>query len=141
MPTPDTPDDIKKQQKEKAEKAKQGAKAAKSKAKSQAQGEEETLVVAAAPTEETPATADGDAAKKLPKGSKVHYDGHGLMKKPKLIRRRYHKPEGTGFHPFDGIKNFFSRLVHGTPKQKPSGKGKNGTDKPADDSFPPPAGQ
>ena len=138
MPTPDTPDDIKKQQKEKAEKAKQGAKAAK-KAKSQAQDGEEASVVAATPTEATPeAAADGDAAKKLPKGSKVHYDGHGLMKRPKLIRRRYHKPESDGFHPLAGITHFFSRLVHGKPKDKPSGKGKKGKDQPADDTFPEP---
>ena len=138
MPTPDTPDDIKKQQKEKADKAKQGAKAAK-KAKSQAQDGDETSVIAAAPTEATPdAAADGDPTKKLPKHSKVRYDSHKLLKKPKLIRRRYHKPVGTGFHPLDGIKHFFSRLVHGKPKEKPSGKGKKGKDQPADDTFPEP---
>ena len=139
IPTPATPDDIKQQQKAKALKAKEGAKAAKKAKAQQAAGEEETTV-AAAPVDEAAAGPDGEEAKKkLPKASKVRYDNNGLMKRPKLIRRRYHKPVSKGFHPIDGIKNFFSRLAHGKPKQKPSGKGKKDQDQPdaSGDGFPP----
>ena len=135
LPTPEAPPEFKRQQKAKALKAREGSKAA---AKAKAAGND-------APAADAAPDAGADAgaeskAKPPASDKKVKFDKDtGLMKKPKLIRRRYHKPVGKGFHPLDGTKNFFKNLFRGKPNQKPSGKGKQDP-ATAPDAVPDPAG-
>ena len=54
----------------------------------------------------------------LPERSTVRYDKNGLMKKPKLTRRKvhkYHKP----FRPWESIRHFFKYGLHGKPNYDP----------------------
>lgn len=53
-----------------------------------------------------------------PERSTVRYDKHGLMKKPKLSRRKRHKVS-KGFHPIESIRNFFKYGLHAKPNYSP----------------------
>ena len=58
------------------------------------------------------------AARTLPERSTVRYDKQGLMKKPKLARRRIHK-SSTPFRPWQSIRNFFKFGLHAKPNYSP----------------------
>ncbi|GAC1367391.1 MAG: hypothetical protein NVS3B25_00460 [Hymenobacter sp.] len=57
-------------------------------------------------------------ARPLPEHSTVKYDKHQMLKKPKLKRRRLHKP-AKGFHPWQSIRNFFKYGRHAKPDYSP----------------------
>lgn len=65
----------------------------------------------------TPGAAPAEA-RKLPERSTVKYDKGGLMKKPKLVRRRVNKPTWN-FHPWQSVKQFFKYKFHGKPNYDP----------------------
>ena len=65
----------------------------------------------------TPA-ATPQPARALPERSTVRYDQNGLMKKPKLLRRRVHKP-AKPFLPGQAIRNFFKFKRHAKPNYSP----------------------
>ena len=58
------------------------------------------------------------ATRTLPDRPTVRYDKSGLMKKPKLIRRRIHKPSKP-FRPWQSIRNFFKYGLHAKPNYSP----------------------
>ena len=60
-------------------------------------------------------------ARTLPEKSTVRYDKNGIMKNPRLIRRRLHKP-GWSFRPWQSIRNFFTFRFHGKPNYSPDHK-------------------
>ena len=64
------------------------------------------------------APVDAAAARTLPERSTVRYDKQGLMKKPKLARRRIHK-SSTPFRPWQSIRNFFKFGLHAKPNYSP----------------------
>ena len=66
---------------------------------------------AAVPTEE--------AARTLPERATVRYDKQGLMKKPKLMRRRRHNKGGKPFRPIESIRHFFKLGLHAKPNYSP----------------------
>ena len=53
-----------------------------------------------------------------PERSTVKYDKQGLMKKPRLNRRKRHKV-GRGFHPIESIRNYFKYGFHAKPNYSP----------------------
>ena len=55
----------------------------------------------------------------LPERSSVRYDKQGLMKKPKLMRRRINKPARKPFKPVKSIRNFFKFKAHAKPNYSP----------------------
>lgn len=119
--TPEPSPEFKKQQKAKELKAKEGSKAAKAAQKAKGKSTE-TVEASSADSAPSADAAAPDEKSALPeKHKKVKYDKQGLMKKPKLLHRRIHKPVSKGFHPIDSFKNLF----RGKPKDKPSGKGKD----------------
>jgi uncharacterized protein with von Willebrand factor type A (vWA) domain len=61
----------------------------------------------------TPAAATTEA-RKLPERSTVRYDKKGIMKKPKLKRRRINK-QHKAFRPWQSIKDFFKYGLHKKP--------------------------
>ena len=63
----------------------------------------------------SPADSKGSV---YPERSTVKYDKHGLMKKPKLNRRKRHKVS-KGFHPIESIRNFFKYGLHAKPNYSP----------------------
>ena len=74
----------------------------------------------------TPSNAGATASTSTPDGkgsvyperSTVRYDKHGLMKKPKLNRRKRHKMS-EGFHPIESIRNLFKYGFHAKPNYSP----------------------
>lgn len=58
-------------------------------------------------------------ARTLPERSTVRYDKNGLMKKPKLMRRRINKPAPKPFRPLKSIRHFFKFKKHGKPNYSP----------------------
>ena len=58
------------------------------------------------------------AARTLPERSTVRYDKQGLMKKPKLMRRRINKPSKS-FRPWQSIRSFFKFGLHAKPNYSP----------------------
>ncbi|MDB5234047.1 MAG: hypothetical protein JWR44_1040 [Hymenobacter sp.] len=58
----------------------------------------------------------------LPERSTVRYDKKGLMKKPKMKRRRINKPAGKPFQPWQSIKHFFKFQLHAKPNYDPAHK-------------------
>jgi len=65
------------------------------------------------------ADAAAPAARELPERSTVRYDKQGIMKKPRLMRRRKHKPAGKPFRPWQSIRHFFKFRFHATPNYDP----------------------
>ena len=63
----------------------------------------------------TPVASASTETRTLPERSTVRYDKNGLMKKPKLMRRRIHKPARKPFRPWQSIRNFFKFNLHGKP--------------------------
>lgn len=118
LPTPPMSAGLKAQRKAAERARKQSAHAAKqSKQKADAGAD-------AAPTGAAPA-ADA-APKEPPRNAKLKYDKKtGLMKKPKLMRRRVHRQPGKPFRPFEAIRNLFHR------KPKPHGKANPSAPAPA----------
>ena len=80
----------------------------------------------------TPAAAP-QTPRTLPERSTVHYDPNGLMKKPKLMRRRVHKP-AKPFRPWQAVRNFFKFKRHAKPNYSPDHRPapKPARDAPAD---------
>ena len=134
LPTPEAPPEFKRQMKAKGLANKNRDKAANVKKPKSADPD------AAAPPEASAdddggakATADTGTRQPATSKSTVKYDKAGLMKKPKLLRRRITKPVSSGFHPFRSIKNFFKYKLHG--KRKPKSKAAP-TDAAAPDAAP-----
>ena len=134
LPTPETPPEFKRQKKAKALAAKGRDKAASVKKPKSA--DPDAADAAAPPAARSGADAgsreEADAGARQPATTKssVQYDKAGLMKKPKLLRRRITKPPGNGFHPFRVFKNLFKSKPHGKSKPKPDAA-------PADEPAPP----
>ncbi|WP_201985873.1 hypothetical protein [Hymenobacter rubidus] len=61
---------------------------------------------------------DAPATRSLPEKSTVRYDKHGLMKKPKLNRRKRHKVSKP-FRPIQSIRDFFKYGLHAKPNYSP----------------------
>ena len=64
------------------------------------------------------ASTASDAARTLPEKSTVRYDKQGLMKMPKMNRRKVHN-YSKGFHPIESIRNFFKFGLHAKPNYDP----------------------
>lgn len=64
----------------------------------------------AAPTPSDAASGTGQPSRALPDKPTVKYDKNGLMKKPKLKRRHYYKPDPKPFRPLQSIRTFFKNL-------------------------------
>ena len=85
---------------------------------------EEAATDVSSPTGGPVVAATGTAAaapdaRTLPEHATVHYDKAGLMKKkPKLMRRRIHKPSKP-FRPWQSIRNFFKYGLHAKPNYSP----------------------
>ncbi len=58
-------------------------------------------------------------ARTLPERPTVSYDKAGLLKKPKLMRRRINKPAPKPFKPWQSIVHFFKFKSHGKPNYSP----------------------
>ncbi len=118
LPTPPMPPELKAQRKAAARARKQSAHAAE-------QSKQKAADADATPTGTAPAAADA-APKEPPRRAKLKYDKKtGLMKKPKLMRRRMHKQPGKPFRPFEAIGHLFHR------KPKPHGKAQPSAPAPA----------
>ncbi|MBD2767029.1 hypothetical protein IC235_03865 [Hymenobacter sp. BT664] len=72
-----------------------------------------------APASAVAPTAAPEEARTLPERATVRYDKQGLMKKPKLMRRRVHKPAGQPFRPWKAIRHFFKFNLHAKPNYSP----------------------
>lgn len=59
------------------------------------------------------------ATRTLPEKSTVRYDKNGLMKKPRLERRKVHK-QRKPFRPIESIRNFFKYGLHAKPNYSPN---------------------
>lgn len=118
LPTPPVSPELKAQRKAAERARKQSAHAAKQSKKNA------DATADAAPTGAAPAA---DAAPKEPsRSAKLKYDQKtGLMKKPKLMRRRVHKQPSKPFKPFEAIGHLFHR------KPTPHGKAKSSAPVPA----------
>ena len=69
-----------------------------------------------------PGPSAAPEARTLPERSTVRYDKQGMMKKPKLMRRRINKPAGKPFRPWQSIKHFFKFQLHAKPNYDPDHK-------------------
>ena len=118
LPTPPVSPELKAQRKAAERARKQSAHTARqSKQRADASAD-------AAPT--GPAPAADAAPKEPPRNARLKYDRKtGLMKKPKLMRRRMHKQPGKPFKPFAALRNLFHR------KPKPHGKAHSSAPAPA----------
>ena len=67
----------------------------------------------------TPVASASTATRTLPERSTVQYDKNGLMKKPKLMRRRINKPAHKPFRPWQSIRHFLKFNLHGKPNYSP----------------------
>lgn len=70
-------------------------------------------------TPAVPAPGASAEPRTLPERSTVRYDKQGLMKKPKLLRRRINKPAGKPFRPWQSIRHFFKFTRHAKPNYSP----------------------
>lgn len=132
LPTPPLSPELKRQMKAKQLVNKNRDKARRAKKPKSADPEATAAADADPPAKAAAATDDGTAAAE-PKAHKhsALYDKKEMLKKPKLLRRRYHKPTGGGSNPLRRLQTFFkSKLRHGKPKPKPKAA-------PADDAASP----
>lgn len=131
IPTPEPSPEFKRQMKAKKLADKTRGKASRAKKPKSADPDAAAAPDAAADAApaDTKASPDASAEPKPHKHSQL-YDKKDMLKKPKLLRRRYHKPPSDGFHPLRGIKNFFKYKLHGKHKPKPKAA-------PADDAGSP----
>ena len=92
---------------------------------------------ASSPTASAGATGATTAeSRTMPERSTVRYDKEQLMKKPKLIRRRVHKPVHS-FHPWQSIRHFFKYTLHGKkPNYAPDHRPVVPSPEPAPDAAP-----
>ncbi|GAB2854004.1 hypothetical protein GCM10027044_12070 [Hymenobacter ruber] len=124
LPTPKPSPEFIAQQKEKKEHEKLqndlAKSAASAKKKAGANAPEAATDVSTPSNDGATASASTAAAKGsvYPERSTVRYDKHGLMKKPKLNRRKRHKVS-KGFHPIESIRNFFKYGFHAKPNYSP----------------------
>ena len=124
LPTPKPSPEFIAQQKEKKEHEKLtndlAKSAASAKKKSGGDAPEAATDVSTPSNDGATASASTAAAKGsvYPERSTVRYDKHGLMKKPKLNRRKRHKVS-KGFHPIESIRNFFKYGLHAKPNYSP----------------------
>ena len=65
------------------------------------------------------AVASTEEVRTLPERPTVRYDKSGLMKKPKLMRRRINKPVAKPFRPWQSVRNFFKFNLHAKPNYSP----------------------
>ncbi|MFD1468416.1 hypothetical protein ACFQ48_09285 [Hymenobacter caeli] len=115
LPTPPVSPELKAQRKAAERARQQSARAA---GKHRKQKEE---AAAAPPPGAAPAAADAAPAKEPSAANKVKYDKKtGLVKKPKLMRRRVHKAPKKPFKPFEAIGNLFHPKSHPHANPKPS---------------------
>jgi hypothetical protein len=126
LPTPKPSPEFKAQQKE-AEARKKASNLTDSpfnKKKKAAPAEEEAATDVSTPSGGAIAAppAATPEARKLPERSTVRYDKHGMMKKPKLMRRRRHNKHGQPFRPIESIRNFFKFGLHAKPNYSPDHK-------------------
>ena len=116
LPTPAPSPEFKRQLKAKKLADKTRGKASRAK-KPPSADPDATAAADAAPPDKA---AAAEASKQLPNSkSTVKYDKGGLMKKPKLLRRRITKPSPPGGGPIQSIRNFFKYKLHGKHKPKP----------------------
>ena len=138
LPTPPLSPELKRQMKAKGLVKKNRDKTTKTKKPKSADPDAapEATAADAAPADKPAADKDDPTAPTEPKAHKhgALYDKREMLKKPKLLRRRYHKPAGDGFHPLRGIKNYFKYKLHGKPdyKHKPAPKAAPADAAPAD---------
>ncbi len=126
LPTPPVSPELKAQRKAAERARKQSARAAGKHSKEKADADDAAPAAAAGATGAAPAGADAAAPKEPSQANKVKYDKKtGLMKKPKLLRRRVHKEPRKPFKPFKSIRNLFHH------KPKPHGKARPNAPDPA----------
>ncbi|WP_156176391.1 hypothetical protein [Hymenobacter terrenus] len=126
LPTPKPSPEFKAQQ-EAAKARKKAALASDSKLKKKKKNKEDATDEAAtdvstptgAPLEAVAAATPEAQAAKLPERSTVRYDKQGLMKKPKLMRRRRHNKQPKPFRPIESIRNLFKYGFHAKPNYSP----------------------
>ena len=80
---------------------------------------EEAATDVSSPTRASAPDAATPAARELPERATVRYDKQGLMKKPKLMRRRKNKPAGKPFRPWQSVRHFFKFRFHAKPNYDP----------------------
>ncbi|WP_460609764.1 hypothetical protein [Hymenobacter terrigena] len=124
LPTPKPSPEFIAQQKEKKEHEKlqnELAKSAASTKKKSGGATPEAATDVSTPSNDGATASASTAATKgsvYPERSTVKYDKHGLMKKPKLNRRKRHKVS-KGFHPIESVRNFFKYGFHAKPNYSP----------------------
>ncbi|WP_210513679.1 hypothetical protein [Hymenobacter terricola] len=120
LPTPKPSPEFKAQQKEAAARKKANEKASDAifNKKKSAPTDEAATDVSTPSGGSITAPEAAPEASKLPEGPTVHYDKHGLMKKPKLNRRKRHK-QSKPFRPWQSIRSFFKFGLHAKPNYDP----------------------
>ena len=120
LPTPKPSPEFKAQQKEAEARKKANGKAAGGLFQKKVVASEEAATDVSTPSGAATATptAAAAAARTLPERSTVRYDKQGLMKKPKLMRRRVNKPSKS-FRPWQSIRSFFKFGLHAKPNYSP----------------------
>ncbi|MFC7667074.1 hypothetical protein ACFQT0_06305 [Hymenobacter humi] len=119
LPTPKPSPEFKAQQKAAKARKKNNEPSALFRKRADPNGEEAATDVST-PTGGTVRKPDATAeARTLPDHATVSYDKNGLLKKPKLMRRRINKPARKPFRPWRSIRNFFKNKRHGKPNYSP----------------------
>ena len=119
LPTPKPSPEFKAQQKAAEARKKANGKAAGGLFQKKAVASEEAATDVSTPSgTATAATPTAAAARTLPERSTVRYDKQGLMKKPKLMRRRINK-SSKPFRPWQSIRSFFKFGLHAKPNYSP----------------------
>ena len=119
LPTPKPSPEFKAQQKAAEARKKAGANASGGLFKKKSAVSEEAATDVSTPSgAATAAVPTAEVARTLPERSTVRYDKQGLMKKPKLMRRRVNKTSKP-FRPWQSIRSFFKFGLHAKPNYSP----------------------
>lgn len=118
LPTPKPSPEFKAQQKAAEARKKAGANASGGLFKKKSAVPEEAATDVSTPSGAATAAVPIAAARTLPERSMVRYDKQGLMKKPKLMRRRVNKTSKP-FRPWQSIRSFFKFGLHAKPNYSP----------------------
>ncbi|MBF9238402.1 hypothetical protein I2I05_13435 [Hymenobacter sp. BT683] len=119
LPTPKPSAEFKAQQKAAAKARKKNEPTGFFKKKTDVEDEEAATDVSTPTGGAIKTQAAAPEARPLPESPTVHYDKAGLLKKPKLIRRRINKPAPKPFKPWQSIVHFFKFKSHGKPNYSP----------------------
>ena len=119
LPTPKPSPEFKAQQKAAEDRKKASAKESGGLFRKKTAASEEAATDVSTPSgAATAAVPTEDATRTLPERPTVRYDKQGLVKKPKLMRRRVNKTSKP-FRPWQSIRSFFKFGLHAKPNYSP----------------------